>query len=104
MRQTMNPTFHAAEFPIEAAYHTFKDNLAKGYGLEDIRDILEEKGLDSAEVSAGLQRILFTVSEFIKNQQKNKIPAPETQLYLMDHGYTLELIKLAYFKLHQTLH
>ena len=100
----ITPQFYSEEFSSDSAYQTFKENVARGYGLDEIRDILEQNALDEAEISAGLQRLLFTVSEFIKSQQKQKISVVETQQYLMNHGYTLELIRLAYLKLHQTLH
>ena len=100
----IHPTFYAEDFPIDSAYHTFKENISKGYSLEEIQDLLEKHELESAAISAGLQKLLFSVSEFIKSQQKQKISTVETQQYLMNHGYTLEFLRMAYRKLHQTIH
>jgi SOS response regulatory protein OraA/RecX len=100
----ITPVFCSQYFPVDSAYHTFKENIAKGYGLEEIQDLLEQYELDAAEISAGLQRLLFGVSEFVKSQQKQKFSTVETQQYLMNHGYTIEVIRLAYLRLNQTLH
>lgn len=97
-------TFCHKEYGVETAYCTFRENIAKGYTIGQIQELLENHEADAADISSGLNRLLFTVAEFVKHREKEGFNTGETQLYLLEKGYTIEVIKLAYIKLKHTHH
>ncbi len=100
----MRPRLALHHFGIDTVYHTFRENCAKGYPLETIRDLLEEHAIPADEISSGLERLLFTVVAFMKNQKQNNVPFSETEHYLLQQGYTKEIIHLAYLRVYHTQH
>ncbi len=104
MPQPPAPVFQHKEFSTDAVYSTFRENIAKGYTLDQIRTVLEAHQLDEVDISSGLRRLLFSLSEYIKGELRQGKSLEDVQTYLFDHGYTLEVIKLALIKVGQVHH
>ena len=97
-------TFHSKEHGVDTAYCTFRENIARGYTIEQIQEVLANRDTDPTDISSGLGRLLFTVTAFIKHREKEGFNTTQTQVYLLERGYTIEVIKLAYLKYQHTHH
>jgi hypothetical protein len=100
----MRPQLALHDFGVDTVYHTFKENCAKGYPIESIRNILEEHAIPADEISSGLERLLFTVVAFMKSQRQEGVPIQKTEQYLLQHGYSKEIIHLAFLRAYHTQH
>jgi hypothetical protein len=92
------PNFSMKPFPAESAYATFKENIRQGFSKAEIWEFLEESELDAEQIESGYHKLLFTVGAFIESQLHEGIDLNLCKRYLLDKGYSEEIITDAYAK------
>ncbi len=85
-------------FPTESAYATFKANMRQGFSKQEIWEFLEENQLDTEQIESGYYKLLFTVGVFLENQLHEGVEFADCKRYLLDKGYSEEVILDAYTK------